>query len=143
MLCGDSSRKALGSILGYVFELERAGKPLVSVCGVCAELVANAYNMKHNGDPILAGLNGWPEELEKPTQRQSLPQSTRTRIMERDEYRCVACGEHRGLTVDHIHPVLLGGNDDDENLQTLCAPCNASKGARIDWKGRKGVVRDQ
>lgn len=64
-----------------------------------------------------------------PPRRRPLPQSTRTRIMERDAYRCRQCGSHYRLHVDHIVAVANGGADDDENLQTLCEPCNLTKGA--------------
>jgi 5-methylcytosine-specific restriction endonuclease McrA len=49
--------------------------------------------------------------------------------------RCAHC-DHRGspdnpLTGDHIVPLALGGARlDERNLQTLCARCNAQKGAR-------------
>ena len=57
----------------------------------------------------------------------------RTRILERDGFRCRRCGtgpRDERLVVDHIMPVALGGKSNDENLQTLCEPCNVGKGAR-------------
>lgn len=48
----------------------------------------------------------------------------------RDEHRCRACGSERELTIDHIVPVSRGGTNVEENLQTLCRPCNSRKGAR-------------
>ena len=61
----------------------------------------------------------------------------RFRILDRDDYRCLACGrnpESDGvvLHVDHIKPRSKGGTDDDDNLQTLCAECNLGKGNRSD-----------
>lgn len=32
------------------------------------------------------------------------------------------------MTLDHIKPVSKGGKNDIENLQTMCEPCNNSKG---------------
>lgn len=32
------------------------------------------------------------------------------------------------MTLDHIKPVSKGGKNDIENLQTMCEPCNISKG---------------
>lgn len=52
------------------------------------------------------------------------------RVMERDAYRCVVCGTHEDLTCDHIVPESKGGPTVFENLQTMCRPCNSSKGAR-------------
>jgi hypothetical protein len=53
----------------------------------------------------------------------------RWEIWERDDFRCKRCGARRFLTVDHIHPERHGGTLDPHNLQTLCHPCNSSKGA--------------
>ena len=41
--------------------------------------------------------------------------------------KCGATGVH--LDKDHIVPLYQGGSDGIENLQPLCAPCNAGKGA--------------
>ena len=51
----------------------------------------------------------------------------RQRIFLRDNSRCVKCGSIEDLTVDHIISIYRGGTDDDDNLQTLCNPCNAGK----------------
>lgn len=51
-------------------------------------------------------------------------------VLKRDGYRCVQCGATERLEADHITPLALGGTNDMDNLQTLCRPCNASKGAR-------------
>lgn len=55
----------------------------------------------------------------------------RERIYERDGHMCVTCGATDDLTLDHIHPRALAGDDSDENLRTLCRPCNSRKGARV------------
>jgi len=54
----------------------------------------------------------------------------RTRVMERDQYRCVECGTHLALTIDHIVPLVQGGSSDEDNLRTLCRSCNSRKGDR-------------
>lgn len=61
----------------------------------------------------------------------------RFRILDRDDYRCLACGRNPEtggvvLHVDHIKPRSKGGTDDDENLQTLCSECNIGKSNRSD-----------
>lgn len=53
--------------------------------------------------------------------------TVRTRIMERDGYECRKCGQKKTLRVDHVRPLADGGNSDDDNLQTLCKPCHATK----------------
>lgn len=49
-------------------------------------------------------------------------------VFARDGHACIACGSTRNLEVDHIVPRSRGGDHVLENLQTLCGPCNASKG---------------
>jgi HNH endonuclease len=61
--------------------------------------------------------------------RQPVDPSLRWAVFQRDGYACVHCGSTSDLTVDHIHPVSLGGIDDPSNLQTLCRSCNSTKGA--------------
>jgi 5-methylcytosine-specific restriction endonuclease McrA len=44
---------------------------------------------------------------------------------------CQRCGTEERLTVDHIVPRVLGGDDNLNNLQVLCSHCNSSKGGRF------------
>jgi 5-methylcytosine-specific restriction endonuclease McrA len=44
---------------------------------------------------------------------------------------CQRCGTEERLTVDHIVPRVLGGDDSLSNLQVLCGSCNSSKGGRF------------
>lgn len=46
----------------------------------------------------------------------------------RYDYRCLACGERKPLTKDHIIPLSRGGSDQIDNIQPLCKPCNTRKG---------------
>ncbi|AXC50051.1 HNH endonuclease [Paracoccus suum] len=67
---------------------------------------------------------------------------TAARILKRDSYLCQECLRHDRLTalkvrprdhaVDHIVPKAHGGNDEDSNLESLCAPCHAAKTAK-EW----------
>lgn len=51
---------------------------------------------------------------------------------------CAFCGtQRRSLHRDHIVPKWKGGNDDDSNIQFLCANCHEDK-TRIDLKGSPG-----
>ena len=56
--------------------------------------------------------------------------SVRKRIFKRDGHRCLHCGKTERLSVDHVVAVANGGGNEDENLQTLCRSCNASKGVK-------------
>lgn len=63
--------------------------------------------------------------------RKSISSPKRLRVYKKDGYKCVSCGTSEDLSVDHIHPVSRGGSNDMANLQTMCLPCNMSKGAKI------------
>lgn len=64
------------------------------------------------------------------SRREKIDHSTRRAAYERDQYRCVECGTHIDLTLDHVNPVSLGGASTLENLATMCRSCNSRKGAR-------------
>lgn len=67
--------------------------------------------------------------------RLTINSSLRKLIFERDLYRCINCGTHKSLSVDHIVPVSKGGGNEIKNLQTLCTICNSSKGSKsmTEW----------
>lgn len=46
-------------------------------------------------------------------------------------HACLACGEVKRLTPDHIVPIALGGSSYISNIQPLCLTCNKRKGTRI------------
>lgn len=65
--------------------------------------------------------------------RRVLTRKMKQRVLERDGYTCQGCGTMRGpFHVDHIRPYSKGGWQNDQNLQTLCVPCNSRKGATWD-----------
>lgn len=63
--------------------------------------------------------------------RHPIKPDVRAAIYERDGHQCVTCGASEPLQIDHIFPWSRGGTDEPSNLQTLCAPCNRSKGAKV------------
>jgi hypothetical protein len=53
---------------------------------------------------------------------------TRFEVLRRDRHTCRYCRSTTAeLTVDHVIPVALGGNDDPSNLVAACRDCNAGK----------------
>ncbi|MDF2434738.1 MAG: hypothetical protein JWP44_4369 [Mucilaginibacter sp.] len=51
-------------------------------------------------------------------------------VFERDGYRCVMCASHIDLCCDHIISEHDGGPTTIDNLQTMCRPCNSTKGKK-------------
>jgi 5-methylcytosine-specific restriction endonuclease McrA len=84
-----------------------------------------------------------PETVSSGPKRQGISAAKRKRIHERDVYRCLRCGSHKDLQIDHVIPVARGGSNEDENLQTLCNLCNGSKGARSSADYRVVGLVDQ
>jgi len=52
-------------------------------------------------------------------------------LCEKYDYRCLACGEKKKLTKDHIVPIVLGGSNYIDNIQPLCQPCNSRKNKSV------------
>lgn len=70
--------------------------------------------------------------------RIQLPDSIKEKIFKRDGYVCQYkfdsnCLINKDLTIDHIHPIALGGTNSEDNLITCCRYCNSKK-----WK--KNIV---
>jgi hypothetical protein len=57
----------------------------------------------------------------------NIPKQIRLKILARDGNKCVQCGETNDLTIDHIIPKSCGGDHSEENLRTLCRPCNSGR----------------
>jgi hypothetical protein len=97
-----------------------------SVCSVCAETIANTWCKKHTG-AFLTRAN--PDRTIY--RKEIIPEPLRWEVFERDGFECVKCGSRRMLRADHIVPESKGGKATLGNLQTLCMPCNSSKGSRV------------
>ena len=63
--------------------------------------------------------------------RESIPESVRHSVWERDGGACRSCGSKSDLQYDHLIPVSMGGANSADNLQILCASCNRRKGASV------------
>jgi len=58
--------------------------------------------------------------------------------------KCVKCGRTEFLTLDHIVPISILDQlgvcdleDNDENWQVMCRPCNSFKANRLDFTNPK------
>jgi 5-methylcytosine-specific restriction endonuclease McrA len=62
--------------------------------------------------------------------------SLKNRVLLRDRYRCVYCGQilpPDQLTLDHVQARMRGGDGSEGNLVTCCRTCNAWKGGMAAW----------
>ena len=71
-----------------------------------------------------------------PEDKRKVPLGLRFQVLQRDRFRCTACGASPAedpackLHVDHVVAFSRGGRTEIGNLRTLCALCNLGKGAR-------------
>ena len=72
-----------------------------------------------------------------PEDSREIPLGLRFRVLHRDRFKCVLCGDHPArnaecvLHVDHIIPWSKGGKTQEANLRSLCAICNVGRGNRF------------
>ena len=61
--------------------------------------------------------------------RKSMSPARRKRILERSDGVCqrLGCDVRIGLQLDHVIPLALGGKDQDDNIEALCAPHHLAK----------------
>lgn len=71
------------------------------------------------------------ESSESVVYQTKIPKRVRFRVMRRDKFCCQICGltqkDGVRLEVDHKIPRAKGGSNDEQNLWTLCQPCNSGK----------------
>lgn len=93
--------------------------------------------------PRIPATDVTPTPAPVPEERQRVSAALRFRVLERDRFRCMACGQSPAndpactLEADHIVPFARGGKTAIGNLRTLCARCNRGKGARMPRKAGK------
>jgi hypothetical protein len=125
-----------------------------------------AYCWLHNTHiPVVRGDKdsgkGWrkvggtgPVDVPHPNNRKSrrrgnrrIGPERREKLYERDGWKCVECGEDDSalLTLDHKIPRSKGGDNSDDNLQTMCHDCNNRKGDKVPngvrWPSQKEMRR--
>jgi len=74
------------------------------------------------------------------TPRIRIPPEVRQYVFQRDKYQCQSCGKtsvETNLSIDHIIPLALGGQNDISNLHTLCLTCNQEKSDKTDHRFRR------
>lgn len=76
-------------------------------------------------------LQAMTNQLDKPKRRETIPQTVRVEVWQRDGGHCVECNSQEKLEFDHVIPVAMGGGNTSRNLQLLCETCNRRKGASL------------
>lgn len=67
------------------------------------------------------------------SKKKQIVRFSRANVFLRDNFVCQYCGNRfqRGaLTLDHVIPIVQGGEKSWENIVTACKPCNQRKGGR-------------
>ncbi len=73
----------------------------------------------------------------QPEDRRDPSIGLRFKVLQRDRFKCVLCGDHPArnaecvLHVDHVLPWSKGGKTREDNLRTLCATCNVGRSNRF------------
>lgn len=64
--------------------------------------------------------------------REKITPEFRLFILERDNHTCRYCGSRTPpFHLDHVYPVIKGGETSLDNIVTACISCNAKKHSRI------------
>jgi hypothetical protein len=71
------------------------------------------------------------ERMSETARREKISDSVKLFVWQRDQGKCVICGNKEKLEFDHIIPVIEGGANTERNIQILCENCNRSKGRKI------------
>jgi len=67
-------------------------------------------------------------------QRRRRPRFSKYNVHLRDMFVCQFCLTKfptKQLTLDHVHPISLGGKTNWENIVSACNPCNSRKGSKL------------
>lgn len=66
--------------------------------------------------------------------RLGYPKEVREIVYNNAEGRCALCGKkitYKEMTLDHIIPIAMNGDDNVKNLQCTCEACNKFKGSAL------------
>ena len=69
--------------------------------------------------------------------RKRRPRFSRYNLYLRDMFSCQYCSTHltqTQLTLDHVHPISLGGKTSWDNIVAACGSCNSRKGNKTHMK---------
>lgn len=84
------------------------------------------------------------ERTIRPTKRITFHLRVKRELLNEQDRRCMYCGERKSTKttdIDHKHPVVRGGENERNNLQVLCRPCNQRKGIQTDEEFRSRYAK--
>lgn len=100
------------------------------------EVIEHKFKRKYFYFCSLACKENWeinnPEKFYEDFHRQSIPNSVRKTVWNRDGGKCSKCGSKDEIEFDHIIPVAKGGPSTVNNIELLCKTCNRSKSDKIE-----------
>ena len=70
-------------------------------------------------------------------------QRLRRVVLDRDGWRCRVCGRAGILECDHRVPLVRGGTNSLDNLQSLCKSCHIAKTRKENESPEKKKIRDK
>lgn len=111
--------------------LDVRGTVRVPAIEVPVRIKAAVLRLERGFERIRREVDAFENGTRLSIRRESIADSVRLFVWQRDSGRCVKCGSQERLEFDHIIPVALGGGNTDRNLQLLCVACNRTKGATI------------
>ncbi len=113
-------------------------------CPKCGKALINhrclGCGLIDSGNEFFKARNRSAKQAGKRTKRRRLSKARRTRILTRDDWTCQnsECSSpnlrllsDNQISIDHINPLVLGGENSDDNYQSLCYICDKEKGTRI------------
>jgi len=123
---------------------EIPGSELRYVAGDKTEWARRVRELRtEDGWPIVTCASGKPDmktghymmisDRQSPKHDRKIPDSIRSEVYRRDRYKCVKCGweqiewnpaDPRSLELHHVIPHLKKGNNEANNLVTICTVCH-------------------
>lgn len=93
---------------------------------------------QRNGDGSAERVRQYRERLHKGTGRKSTPYVSAD-IIALDGGACIYCGDTEKLCVDHMVPLICGGDHEQDNLACACRRCNSGKAGRTPEQARYAI----
>ena len=99
-------------------------------------------SLKMPGKPNGRNIGGWLKNRPCIYPKKPSYKFARKYVMQKDNYRCVYCG-NPAQEIDHVIPRHLGGSNMPSNLAAACTKCNNYKSANCvncpQWREKRGI----